>query len=158
MKRLRVGNIRNLITKEASIVHEDDTLLRVAEEIVRDPKTRTVYVVNDEGKLVGLIPVLELVQYLYSDSIPMEYIMYRFPLALSSEPRAKDIMLPPVYVRDDESLKSAFIKMFKNGLRELPVVDEDMHVIGDLNILELIAAWVEMNRHASGTGSGSDLR
>ncbi len=148
MKRLKVGSIRNLITREASIVHEDDELLKVAEEIVRDPKTRTVYVVNSEGKLVGLIPVLELVQYLYYDSIPMEYIMYRFPLTLSREPRAKDIMLPPVYVKDDESLQSALVKMFKNGLKELPVVDDDMRVVGDLNILELIVVWVEMNRHA----------
>ncbi len=148
MKRLKVGSIRNLITREASIVHEDDELLKVAEEIVRDPKTRTVYVVNSEGKLVGLIPVLELVQYLYYDSIPMEYIMYRFPLTLSREPRAKDIMLPPVYVKDDESLQSALVKMFKNNLKELPVVDDDMRVVGDLNILELIVVWVEMNRHA----------
>ncbi len=148
MKRLKVGNIRNLITREASIVREDDNLLKVAEEIVRDPKTRTVYVVNSDGKLVGLVPVLELVQYLYYDSIPMEYIMYRFPLTLSREPRAKDIMLPPVYVKDDESLQSALVKMFKNGLKELPVVDDRLHVIGDLNILELITAWVEMNRHA----------
>ncbi len=148
MKRLKVKNIRTMITQEASVVDEDANLIDVAEAIVDDPKTRAVYVINKEKKLVGIIPVIELVQYLYYDSIPQEYILYRFPVLLSSEPKAKDIMLPPVWVKDDESITSAFVKMFKNNLKELPVVDDEMHVIGDLNILELIRAWVEVNKYA----------
>ncbi len=148
MKKITVKSIRTLITQEASVVHEDDSLLTVAREIIRDPKTRSVYVVNSKDKLVGIIPVIELVQYIYFDMIPQDYITYRFPLLLSGETLAKDIMLPPVYVKDDESLKSALIKMFKNNLKEIPVVDEELHVIGDLNILELIKVWVELNSNA----------
>ncbi len=144
----RVKDIRNLITQEASIVKEDDPLLKVAEEIVRDPKTRAVYVVNNENKLVGIIPVIELVQYLYYEYIPQEYVLYRFPVLLSTEATAKDIMLPPIYVHDHEDISQALIKMFKNNLKELPVVDDDMQVIGDLNILELIIAWIERVKNA----------
>ena len=92
--------------------------------------------------------MIELVQYLYSEYIPQEYILYRFPVLLSGTPKAKDIMLPPVYVHDDEDITSAFIKMFKNNLKELPVVDEEMHVIGDLNILEMIISWIESVKNA----------
>ena len=144
----RVKDIRNLITQEASVVKEDDPLLKVAQEIVRDPKTRAVYVVNNENKLVGIIPVIELVQYLYYEYIPQEYILYRFPVILSTEATAKDIMLPPIYVHDHEDISQALIKMFKNNLKELPVVDDNMHVIGDLNILELIIAWIERVKNA----------
>ncbi|MCD6370535.1 MAG: CBS domain-containing protein [Thermoplasmata archaeon] len=148
MEKMKVKDIRNFITQEASIVGEDEDLLKIAEEMVRDPKTRTVYVVNKENKLAGVIPVIELVQYLYSEYIPQEYILYRFPVLLSGTPKAKDIMLPPVYVHDDEDITSAFIKMFKNNLKELPVVDEEMHVIGDLNILEMIISWIESVKNA----------
>ncbi len=148
MKKIKVKNIRNLITKEASVVDENDSLLKVAEKIIEDPKTRAVYVANNEKKLVGIIPVIELVQYLYYEYIPQDYLLYRFPLILSGEPKATEIMIPPVYVKDDDTLEVAFKKMFKNNLKELPVVDEDMHVIGDLNILELIEAWIEVNKHA----------
>ena len=148
MEKMKVKDIRNFITQEASIVGEDEDLLKIAEEMVRDPKTRTVYVVNKENKLAGVIPVIELVQYLYSEYIPQEYILYRFPVLLSGTPKAKDIMLPPVYVHDDEDITSAFIKMFKNNLKELPVVDEEMHVIGDLNILEMITSWIESVKNA----------
>ncbi len=148
MRKIKVRDIRNLITQEASIVHRDDSLLKVAKKIVEDPKTRAVYVVDDNEKLVGIIPVIELVQYLYSEYIPQEYILYRFPILLSGKPRAGDIMLPPVYVHDDEKITDAFIKMFKNNLKELPVVDENMHIIGDLNILEMIVAWIESVENA----------
>ncbi|MCD6275709.1 MAG: CBS domain-containing protein [Thermoplasmata archaeon] len=148
MRKIKVRDIRNLITQKASIVHRDDSLLKVAKKIVDDPKTRAVYVVDDNEKLVGIIPVIELVQYLYSEYIPQEYILYRFPILLSGKPRAGDIMLPPVYVHDDEKITDAFIKMFKNNLKELPVVDENMHIIGDLNILEMIVAWIESVENA----------
>ncbi len=149
MRRVTVGSVRSLITTEPSVVVEDATLYEVAEEILRDPKTRSVYVINSERKLVGIIPVIELIQYMYYEYIPSEYITYRFPLALSRETCAKDIMLPPVYVRDDDSITEAFRLMFKENLKELPVVDRSMHVIGDLNILELIVAWKEMRADAN---------
>lgn len=148
MDRLRVGDIRKSITQNPTIAYETDSLVKVAEKIVEDPKTRAVYVLNSQDELVGIIPVIELIQYIYYEYIPTEYITYRFPLALSCEPKANDIMLPPVYVKDDDPIKIAFRKMFKENLKELPVVDDNMHVIGDLNILELIVAWLEMNKHA----------
>jgi len=148
MERIKEKNIKDLITQQVSVVHENDDLLKVAEKIIEDPKTRSVYVLDDKERLVGVIPVIELVQYLYCKYIPEEYLSYHFPLKLSGEPKARDIMLPPVYVRDDDNLEVAFKKMLKNNLEELPVVDENMHVTGDLNILELIRAWVEVNKHA----------
>lgn len=148
MKSVMVKDIRNMITRSASIVKEDDPLLKIAEEVVKDPRTRSVYVVDKKGILKGIIPVLELIQYLYYKYIPQEYIFYRFPLALSGEPLAKDIMLHPVYAHDTESITDALKKMFKNNLKEIPVVDENMKIIGDLNILELISAWIEGSRDA----------
>ena len=148
MKKIKVSSIRNLITQNASIVGEEDSLLKVAEEIVGDPRTRSVYVVDRNGSLKGIIPVIELIQYLYYNYIPKEYIFYRFPLALSGESNAKDIMLPPVYVYDKDSITDALKKMFKNNLKEIPVVDDNMKIIGDLNILELISAWIEVYKNA----------
>lgn len=144
----RVKDIRNLITQNASTVREDASLLKIAEAIVEDQKTRAVYVINNENKLVGIIPVNEIIQYIYYEHIPEEYILYRFPVILSSNATAKDIMLPPVYVYDHEELTSALVKMFKNNLEELPVVDNEMHIVGDLSVLELISAWVHSVKNA----------
>ena len=141
MKKVR--DIRNLITPDASLVDENAPLSKVAEEIIRDPKTTAVYVVDKDKKLVGVIPIDELMQFLYSEYIPEECVLYNIPIIISRKAIAKDIMLPPVYVKDTESITDAFKKMFKNRMKEVPVVDDEMHVIGDLNMLELIIAWLK---------------
>ncbi len=144
----RVGEIRSLMTSKPSIVKESCTLAEVAKKIVEDARTRTVYVVNDDEVLTGIIPVMELIQYIYYRSIPQEYVLYRFPILLSTSPTAKDIMLSPVYVRDEDDVEDALIKMFKNRLEEIPVVDERLHVTGNLSILELIVAHIESDKNA----------
>ncbi len=146
MERISVERVMSLVTRDASIVKEDSTLMEIAEKILEDPKTRTVYVVNSKGKLVGIIPVMELIQYLYAKYIPEEYRLYRIPMRVSVGSVAKDIMLPPVWVKKEESITSALRKMFKHGVQELPVVNEEMEIIGDLNILELIDAWIKRQR------------
>ncbi len=146
MKRVR--DVRNLITQEPTVARRDESLVEVARKIVENPKTRSVYVVDSQNRLVGIIPVIELVQYLYYRDIPQEYVLYHPPMALSKDTRAEDIMLPPEFVKDDDNLRDAIRKMFKNNLKELPVVDEDMRIIGDLNILELIVAWLESVENA----------
>jgi CBS domain-containing protein len=87
--------------------------------------------------------VNEVLQYLYYEDIPVEFITYYFPLNYGGEATARDIMIPPTYVKDDDSLSDAFRVMFENRLMELPVVDDELHVIGDLNALELIKAWTQ---------------
>ncbi len=146
MKKVR--DIRNLITPNASVVYENASLSKIAEEMIKDTKTTAVYVIDENKKLKGVIPLDELIQYIYYEYIPEDYIMYHFPLVLSNDATAQDIMLPPVYVKDTDTITDAFKKMFKNRMKEVPVVDEDMHVIGDLNMLELIMAWLSSVKNA----------
>ncbi len=146
MKKVR--DIRNLITPNASVVYENASLSKIAEEMIKDPKTTAVYVIDENKKLKGVIPLDELIQYIYYEYIPEDFIMYHFPLVLSNDATAQDIMLPPVYVKDTDTITDAFKKMFKNRMKEVPVVDEDMHVIGDLNMLELIMAWLSSVKNA----------
>ncbi|NPA74824.1 MAG: CBS domain-containing protein [Euryarchaeota archaeon] len=138
MAKLRVGDVRTLITKKATTVSEDAPVSEVARKLIEDPKTHTVYVIDSSERLVGIIPLTEILQYLYYEDIPVEFITYSFPLMYSKDVRARDIMLPPICVKDSDTLTDAFRTMFENKLMELPVVDSDMHVIGDLNGLELI--------------------
>jgi len=144
MKKLKVKYVHKLITQGASCVLEDADVITIAKEIIKDPKTRSVYVVNKDNKLLGIIPVANFAGYLFYEYIPDDLLYYKAvkPLELIN---AKDIMLPPVYVKENDTLDIAFQKMYREGLKELPVVDDEMHVIGDLNILEIITAWIERN-------------
>jgi CBS domain-containing protein len=49
-----------------------------------------------------------------------------------------EIMQKPVSVRESELLSAAIKKMVKNGLMDLPVVDDHNRLIGELNGHEII--------------------
>jgi CIC family chloride channel protein len=74
-------------------------------------------VLDDKGKLLGLIT---------RDEIAM----------LQSEPglelviNAADLMRPPVGVKTNDDLRTAFELMRTEGLRELPVLDDSGHLVG----------------------------
>ena len=144
MKRIMVKSMRNLITQEASTVRKEAGPMEIAKAIVADPKTRSVYVVDSDNRLLGIIPVINFTQYLFYEYVPDEFLYYKAirPLA---DITAEDIMLPPVYVKETDNLRTDFQKMFAENLKELPVVDNEMHVIGDLNILELVVTWIDRN-------------
>ncbi len=144
MKRITVKSMRNLITQEASTVRKEAGPMEIAKAIVADPKTRSVYVVDSDNKLLGIIPVINFTQYLFYEYVPDEFLYYKAIKPLE-DITAEDIMLPPVYVKETDNLRIAFQKMFAEDLKELPVVDDKMHVIGDLNILELVATWIDRN-------------
>lgn len=142
MKAFKVKSVTCLITKDASTVKKDADATTIAKETVKDPKTRSVYVVDIDNKLPGIIPVMNFTQYLFYEFVPDEFFCYKAAKPIE-EVTAEDTMLPPVYVKEEDTLDTAFQKMFSENLKELSVVDDEMHVIGDLNILELVNARIE---------------
>ena len=144
MKRITVKSMRNLITQEASTVRKEAGPMEIAKAITADPKTRSVYVVDSDNRLLGIIPVINFTQYLFYEYVPDEFLYYKAIKPLE-DITAEDIMLPPVYVKEADNLRIAFQKMFAENLKELPVVDNEMHVVGDLNILELVTTWIDRN-------------
>lgn len=84
----------------------------------REPSLQTVFpVVDDAQRIVGVITNAEL-QLLSTepDLLPLT--------------NAADLMRPPVTVTTRDSLRRALEKMHAEGVRELPVVDDEQHVIG----------------------------
>jgi CBS domain-containing protein len=56
---------------------------------------------------------------------------------------AKDLMHKPIYVFEDEDVLDVLQAMVEEGLQELPIVNKDKKVTGDLNCLEIISALWE---------------
>jgi CIC family chloride channel protein len=111
--------LKDLIASDRSFVtFEHRTAAAEILRVTREPSPQTVFpVVDDRGCLVGVITNDEL-------------------RVLASEPdllklvNATDLMRPAVTVTVRDSLRRALERMRLEGLRELPVVDDDDHVIG----------------------------
>ncbi|RLF29793.1 MAG: CBS domain-containing protein [Thermoplasmata archaeon] len=140
---IRIKDIRMLITPYPSFVHEDANMDEIAKMMIANPKARSVYVVDKKLRLIGKITLKMLVRQEFRDLIPLSSTSSFYSLEWIGKKYAKEIMAEPVYVKDNDTLKTAFIKMYENGLDELPVVDEKMHLIGNIDMLELLTMLIE---------------
>lgn len=139
---LRVKDIYNTITIEAPVVRENDDLDYLIKTLVKNPVARTLYVVDNSGKLIGVIPVLYLLKicgYVNYGIIQPGSFLAKNVLILTGK-KAKDIMLDPITVTEETPVSEALKLMLQFEVQEIPVVDEKQNVIGDLNSIEILAA------------------
>ena len=76
--------------------------------------------------------------------------MTRQLMELTSSETAGHLMIrDPVIVRESENLGHAIKKMVRNNLGELPVVDEQGHLLGSISMNHVFEIWLE--------GKGEDV-
>lgn len=143
MEKLKVRNARRLITERPITVGSEETLEELVLAITEDPKTRAIFVVDGERRLKGIVGLRDLVQATFTSLANLDSLGHS-AIKASLSHRASDMSYgTTAYVKDNDSLESALIKMLDNGLEEIPVVDGDMKVIGELDLRELLTVWLE---------------
>ena len=149
-----VGEVDQLLRgNDPVIVQIGDSLHRLAELAVEQPSCRVLSVIDDQERLVGLVPVRVLVNDIFLKIVPEEFLGeiadLEGALKYAGHIQARtagDIMLEPVSVRPEETVRDAFEKLHRTRLNGLPIIDADGRITGYLDQLELLLVWV----HASG--------
>jgi CBS domain-containing protein len=143
------------------IVKKDDDLLQVTESMAANLGTHTAAVVDEQGRLVGIIPMHLLLAELYLHVAPEEFLvgMRAFENIeefgkISRARTAGELMQPPIYLTTEDSARDAFVRMHENRLDSLPVVDEQMHVVACLSRLQLAHLWLHKHREWSKGSKG----
>jgi CBS domain-containing protein len=131
------------------IANADDSLRTVAELAVENTGCRVIAVVDDGRRLIGVIPVRALVNDIFLKIVPEEFLGEILDLegALKYAEHirartARDVMLPPVSVHGEETVRDAFERMHAAKLNGLPITDDDERVMGYVDQLELLLVWV----------------
>ena len=139
-----------LLGNDAIVVKQGDSLQHLAGRAVEQPGCRVIAVVDDDGRMIGLVPVRLLVNDIFLKIVPEEFLGVIHDvddvLEYAQHIRARtagDIMLEPVSVHGDASVRDAFEIMHKARLNGLPVVNADARVVGYLDQLELLLAWID---------------
>lgn len=148
-----ISEADQLLTMEPVVVDVADSLHRIAEQAVQNTACRVIAVVEQGQRLVGVIPVRALVNDIFLKIVPEEFLaeitdyeaVLKYAKHLSAR-TARDVMLEPVSVRRDETVRDAFERMHGSKLNGLPITDADGLVTGYVDQLELLLVWV----HASG--------
>ena len=140
----------DILDLEPTIVRPDTPLDEVAQSMLDHCNVHVACVVAEDERLIGLIGLRRLADDLFFHIMPEEFLSeitdleHVMEYAEKSRMRtAADAMQEPVWVKREEAVKDAFKRMHDHNLSGLPVVDDSYHVIGYINLLELMAACVK---------------
>ncbi len=135
---------------EATVVRHDAPLDEAAQAMIAHPRVHMVCVVNDDGRLVGVLDVGTLADDFFFHIMPEEFLSEITDLErvmqyaeMSGVRTAADAMREPVWVKRGETVKDAFKRMHDHDLPGLPVVDDHYQVVGYINLMELMAVCLE---------------
>ena len=149
-QRTPIAEADRLLRIGPVIVRAGDSLKHLAELAVESAACRVLSVVDESGRLMGLIPIRVLVNDIFLKIVPEEFLGeiadYQAVLKYAAHVGARtagDIMEEPVGVRLEETVRDAFERMHAHRLNGLPITDASGVVVGYIDQLELLLVWVQ---------------
>ena len=132
------------------LVGASDDLLAIMRRASAQPQTRVIGVVDETGKLTGVLPILRLAEAVVSRVAPEALLsdisdigdVARFGHAVESR-IVRDVMVEPAIIRPEATLDEAFRMMHQRRLSGLYVIDPDGRPTGYLDLLELVLLYVD---------------
>lgn len=146
MRCVPVSEVLAVHHLDPAIVKRNDSLTDVAAAMLAHPTAHVACVVNDEGRLSGLVRLESVVNDLFVRLMPEEFLhdlshldeALNYAAALKHR-TAADCMADPVSVHPDDTVRTAFERMHDHNLPGIPVIDETHHIVGYVNLLEMLA-------------------
>jgi len=142
VEKVKIKDMRMLVTPYSGFVYNKASLDDIAKMMIANPSLKSIYVVDEKQKLLGIITLKNLIKHEFLNLIPSSFEYFN-ALEFIGNKTAEEIMTAPVYVKDNDALKTAFIKMYENEIEELPVVDNNLSLIGNIDLLELLTILIE---------------
>lgn len=144
---LTVKDIEHLLVVNPSCVSAETPMRDVLKKLTEDLRTRQVYVVDDDGRLLGAVRMNSVVEYLFQFDALIEHNKSLYDAYIPKEGAkiAADLMIsPPLRVTEQTTLGDMARLLMKEGINEKPVVDGQEHLVGQVNVYEVISAYLEI--------------
>ena len=143
---LKVEEVYQLVSTSPAKLQKNARIHEVLSAMLEHPTSRKVYVIDVEGNLAGVIrteTLLKLIGFregVRQNTAPSFVHMLK---DLQKE-SAESVMEKVRPVKRVTSLKDALELMVEDHVNDLPVVDDDYKLIGELRTLELFQAALEL--------------
>jgi CBS domain-containing protein len=145
-RNIPVSEILPLLNLHPTIVKMNTPLTEVMTELLANPGVPAACVVNNEDRLMGVIPIKSLADVMMIPVMPEAYINdadeYEKALQyaqITDEHIAAGVMKDPIFMQEEENLEQVYQRMREHNLSGVPVVDNNYHVIGFITLLGLMA-------------------
>jgi CBS domain-containing protein len=124
--------------RDLPLVSQESTIEEVIDAMVRYQHTRLLYVVDEDGKLLGTISLGPLVRHVFRRSHEPQ-IHPRFLMSMITTETAKDIMQKnPIFAREDEDVEVVLKRMIGKNVKEIAVLDSEKKVVADVTMIDLL--------------------
>lgn len=142
---LTIADISHLVVDSPTQLGPDAGIPELLAAMVADLRTHNVYVVDEERRLQGCVRMPQVVKLLF----PLQAVVETSFDDLLSNPhhlhgdKVRDLMVSPALsVRENTSLRELAAILIHEGVEELAVVDEQDRLVGEVNMYEIIQAYL----------------
>ena len=151
-----IAEADRILRMQPVVVPASASLREVADLAVANTGCRVIAVVDTDRRLLGILPVQVLVNDVFLKIVPEEFLgeITDLEAVLNYADHvgartAGDIMVEPVSVHPDETVRTAFERMHVSRLHGLPITDRNEIVTGYVDQLELLVVWVRASGRAA---------
>lgn len=141
IRDIKVGEVYEVMIGKPALVYEDAILKDAVEAMTENLASRKVYVVDREGILKGVITtetMLRQVGYKLGVRETGVISWLKYVSGILRENVTEYMEKNPVTITDDHKVLDALRKMVEYHLNDLPVIDADGRIVGELLSLELM--------------------
>jgi acetoin utilization protein AcuB len=124
--------------KPAVQVQQEKLIKDIVIQFVEHPPMYHICVVDEDGKLQGMINRKRIFQTVFSHHVSVDSRVTQLYNLLTAEKAGELMSLDVVTVTEDENINAVIKKMIEHDLFEIPVVDKDKHVLGFLTSSQIL--------------------
>ena len=141
-----VEELLDLFDIKPTVIRDNLSMDEAARAMMNNPQVHVACVVAENQRLVGLLDLGTVSDYLFMYLVPEEFLADISDLEdvekFADRSRVRtvtDAMSDPVWVKRGETVKDAFERMHDNQLTGVPMVDDAYRVVGFINMMELLS-------------------
>lgn len=147
-----VADAQTLLVKDAPMVKKGAKVHEAVQALINNPSSRAVYVVEGDDMLVGTISYRSLMRAssarfgVRKDGF-FSFIQYLKDMLMEN---VDSLMRKPMPVTNDTKIKKALELMEKTKQNDLPVVDNEGRLIGELSGIEIMKLGIDVLKKGDG--------
>lgn len=153
-----------LHTPMPPVARASDDVLHIAKLAVASAAVQAVYIVDDEGHYLGLIPKSKLAREVFEHLDPGLYLTEHARAKTKLLQLTKDLSLfsatalletKAAPLRSRQTLAEAMAVLYQTHHDELPVINQEGELLGVIRSLDILQEWVEDLLLVQGDETGS---
>jgi CBS domain-containing protein len=149
-RRTPVAATEGLLHIEPLLLDKETEVTSALRQVAAHPETRIIGVIDDDGRLIGILPILRLAEAVVSRLAPEALLsglsgiadIASFTHAVEAR-TVGEAMLAPVSVPPSATIDDAFRRMHARHHSGIHVVDEAGRPIGYLDLLEVALVYAD---------------